>query len=133
MWAVGCILGEMICTRPILPGNSTMNQVEKILQMTGLPSQEDLESTLSPFAANMIEGVGAVERTPLSKLCNNQACNTSLDFMELCLRFNPQKRFSTDCALQHPYVSDFHNTDTEPLYPHGPIQVSTIDTIKVTG
>ena len=123
MWAVGCILGEMICSRPILPGNSTMNQVEKIMQLTGIPSQEDLESTRSPFAATMIEGVGEIEPTSLTKLCNNQACNSSLDFMDLCLRFNPQKRCSADYALHHPYVADFHNSENEPLYPHGSIKV----------
>lgn len=29
MWAVGCILGEMLVGRPIFPGTSTMNQVRR--------------------------------------------------------------------------------------------------------
>jgi mitogen-activated protein kinase 15 len=32
MWAVGCILGEMILGKPLFPGNSTMNQLERVLE-----------------------------------------------------------------------------------------------------
>ena len=35
MWAVGCILGEMIQGRPIFPGTSTINQLEKITELVG--------------------------------------------------------------------------------------------------
>jgi mitogen-activated protein kinase 15 len=31
MWSVGCILGEMYFGKAIFPGNSTLNQVERIL------------------------------------------------------------------------------------------------------
>lgn len=31
MWSVGCILGELINGKSIFPGNSTLNQIEKIL------------------------------------------------------------------------------------------------------
>lgn len=42
MWSVGCILGEMLTGRAIFPGNSTMNQLDRILQLTGQPTEEDL-------------------------------------------------------------------------------------------
>ncbi|RYG47753.1 hypothetical protein EON67_08265, partial [archaeon] len=35
IWAIGCILGEMIVGKPIFPGNSTMNQLERVLEVTG--------------------------------------------------------------------------------------------------
>jgi mitogen-activated protein kinase 15 len=31
MWSVGCILGEMYFGKAIFPGNSTLNQIERIL------------------------------------------------------------------------------------------------------
>ena len=33
MWAVGCILGEMLLGKPLFPGTSTMNQLEKIIEV----------------------------------------------------------------------------------------------------
>lgn len=35
MWAVGCILGEMVNGKPLFPGSSTMNQLDRILEVTG--------------------------------------------------------------------------------------------------
>ena len=106
-----------------------MNQIDKILQLTGKPSVEELESTQSPFAATMIECVGDVEQASLSNLCFRKACSGSLDFMGHCLRFNPNKRCSIDIALKHPYVSEFHNEANEPIYPHGPIKVREVNLI----
>jgi len=44
MWSVGCILGELITSKSLFPGTSTLNQIERILELTGRPSQKDLES-----------------------------------------------------------------------------------------
>lgn len=38
MWSVGCILGEMLHGKPIFPGQSTINQLEKIMELTGAPN-----------------------------------------------------------------------------------------------
>lgn len=42
MWSLGCILGEMLAGKPIFPGTSTVNQVEKIMATIPTPSQEGL-------------------------------------------------------------------------------------------
>ena len=40
MWSVGCILGEMYFGKAIFPGNSTLNQVERILELLGKPTRD---------------------------------------------------------------------------------------------
>ena len=37
IWSVGCILAEILIGKPIFPGNSTLNQLERILSFTGKP------------------------------------------------------------------------------------------------
>ncbi len=39
MWSVGCIIGELLTGKAIFPGSSTLNQIERILELTGRPTQ----------------------------------------------------------------------------------------------
>ena len=131
IWSVGCIMGEMISDRPIFPGSSTMNQLERIISVTGKPSKADVESIKSPFALTMLESIPPTQKTTLSEIFP-KAAQDAIDLMEKCLVFNPDKRCSAAEALAHPYVSEFHNEDDEPDYPNGPIKISLDDNKKLT-
>ena len=126
MWSVACILGEMMCQRPLLPGNSTMNQLEKILEMTGVPTQEEQCAMNSPFTDIMLQSISLFERVTLNDLCPN-ASPDALNFMKQCMHFNPSKRCSAELALKHSFVSKFHDPRTEPNYPRGVIKVSLLE------
>lgn len=39
MWSIGCILGELYAGKAIFSGNSTLNQVEKIIELLGKPTK----------------------------------------------------------------------------------------------
>jgi mitogen-activated protein kinase 15 len=129
MWALGCILGEMLSGRPMFPGTSTMNQLEKIIEVTGMPSAEDLEAIKSAYAATMLESMPPTRQTTLASLFPN-ANPQALDLMNQCLQFNPTKRISSANALAHPFVAEFHNSAEEPDYPHGPIHI-TVESSRV--
>merc|ERR1711933_626321 len=43
IWAVGCILCELICRKPLFPGKDYKDQIRKILAMLGTPSSEELQ------------------------------------------------------------------------------------------
>ena len=45
---------QMLGGKPTFPGTSTMNQLDRIIEVTGRPSHEDIDSIRSPFAANML-------------------------------------------------------------------------------
>lgn len=38
MWSLGCILGELLAGKPIFPGTSTLNQLDRVIEVTGRPS-----------------------------------------------------------------------------------------------
>lgn len=39
IWSVGCILGELINRKAIFPGSSTLNQIEKVMELIGKPKK----------------------------------------------------------------------------------------------
>lgn len=39
MWAVGCILGELLAHKPLLPGTSEIAQIDLIVDLLGTPSE----------------------------------------------------------------------------------------------
>jgi len=44
MWSVGCILGELISRKPMLPCTSTMDFLYNVIEMTGKPSLDELQT-----------------------------------------------------------------------------------------
>lgn len=84
MWAVGCIVAEMINGKPSFPGTSTMNQLDKILELTGQPTGEDIDSINSPFAGTMLESLPATKAKNLEELFP-KASPEAVDFIRQCL------------------------------------------------
>ncbi|RLM96119.1 hypothetical protein BBO99_00004536 [Phytophthora kernoviae] len=128
MWAVGCIVAEMVTGRPAFPGTSTMNQLERILDVTGPPSQDDIESIKSPFANTMLESLPTPKQKPLEEFFP-KASPEALDLIKQCFWFDPSKRISCIDALKHPYVAQFHNEKDEPSAP-APLQIVVDDNTK---
>lgn len=42
MWSVGLILAEMITKKSLFTGTSTVNQIEKIIELLGKPTPDDI-------------------------------------------------------------------------------------------
>ncbi|CAE7241693.1 erkB [Symbiodinium sp. KB8] len=130
MWAVGCILGEMVNGKPVFPGSSTMNQLDRILEVTGRPSKEDVEAVRSPYATTMLDGLPPSRQRRMADFFS-KADPDALDFISRCLVFNPGRRLTVEQALKHPYVKQFHSPADEPRCPRT-IAIQIDDNIKYT-
>lgn len=42
MWSIGCMIGEMILGKALFSGTSTINQLEKIIEVLGIPTPEEV-------------------------------------------------------------------------------------------
>ena len=131
LWSVGCIIGEMIRGRPLIAGACTMSQIQKVLEVTGNPTDEVVASWQSPFAQKMLVNAKAKRRLRLNELCPNLPRDAKR-MMKRLFRLDPNERIAADAALEHEYLAEFHNPDTEPSYPHGPIDIGINDNTKLS-
>lgn len=113
MWSIGCILAEILIGKPLFPGNSTLNQLEKILTFTGKPSKEDLNSLNSEIATTMMDSVSEVKARHVNDFFKSDVSNEAINLVSRLLCFNPAKRLTVNEALKHPYFAKFSNPKEE--------------------
>ena len=114
IWSVGCIFAELLGRQPLFPGDHYLDQIQKIIAVTGTPKMEDLDFIQKKEAKEFF--LKLVKRTKLtwSSLFPN-ANPIALDLLEKMLTFNPKKRYTVDQCISHPYFEGLHDPEQEPM------------------
>lgn len=102
MWAVGCILGELLLRVPIFPGECDLDQLTKIFSVFGDPTEETWPGIKS--LSDYIE-FKPFPSIPLKNIFT-AAGDDLLDLIESLLVLNPLKRKTCTQCLQMPYFSN---------------------------
>ncbi|KAK3088781.1 hypothetical protein FSP39_023681 [Pinctada imbricata] len=102
IWAVGCILAELLLRVPFLPGESDLDQLSRIFQVLGTPSDEDWPGLKALPDYIQFKQFPA---TPLKEIFI-AASDDLLDLMSQLLKMDPLARCSTTEALKMPYFSN---------------------------
>lgn len=113
MWSVGCIFGELLLRKPILPGTDANHQIDLIFSLIGTPSDEDIQSIPHQKAKEKVLRMPKKAARPMSMICRD-ANPQAVDLLEKLLTFNPIKRYTVEQALAHPYLANLHSEDDEP-------------------
>jgi len=131
MWSVGCILGELIGGKPMFPGTSTTNQIDRIIEVIGRPSKEDIDDIKSEFAAQLLDNLLEPQNPRSLESMYPMADSDVIDMLRQLLTFSPAKRMNATHALAHPYVAQFHVPEEE-IECHKNIVIPIDDNKKLT-
>ncbi|EKF30052.1 protein kinase, putative,mitogen-activated protein kinase, putative [Trypanosoma cruzi marinkellei] len=106
MWAVGCIIGELLTSSPLFMGSSTLHQLSLIISAVGEPTTGDLESLGSSETWPLVDALPSIESCPLHETLR-QYDPDAVDLTCKLVVFNPNQRITAREALRHPYFAPF--------------------------
>ncbi|XP_036794084.1 cyclin-dependent kinase 4 isoform X3 [Oncorhynchus mykiss] len=98
MWSAGCIFAELFLLRPLFRGYTEAQQLQKIFEVIGLPSEEDWPRE-SPISYSR----SWCPRDPCTQLLSNLGQEEN-NLLLQCLEFSPTNRISASRALSHPFL-----------------------------
>lgn len=102
-WAIGCIFAELFERRPIFAGDSEIDQIFKIFQYHGTPTEEDWPGvSMIPHFVKTFPKFKKKQPSQKFKKLNGLALDLALRLIAL----DPAKRISAVEALNHPYFND---------------------------
>jgi serine/threonine protein kinase len=101
-WAIGCILYELYERRPLFIGDSEIDQIFKIFQFWGTPSEDDWPGiTQIPEYKPSFPRFRKINPYKAIKNMPEEAINLMLQLITL----DPTQRISSIDALKHPYFN----------------------------
>lgn len=106
MWSIGCIFAEMASGKPLFTGNSEVDQLKKIFEIMGTPT-DNYASSLKELPEWGVGDNNFEEKKPqnFKELIPNLD-NEGIDLLQKFLQLEPDKRISCEEALKHPFFDD---------------------------
>lgn len=119
MWAVGCILAELLAHKPLLPGASEIQQVDLIVQLLGTPN----ENIWPGFSKLPLVGQYSLRKQPYNNLKNKFTwlSDAGLRLLNQLFMFNPVRRATAKDSLESSYFKEKPlpcEPELMPTFPH---------------
>lgn len=116
MWSVGCIFGELVCKDAVLQGQGELDQIDKIFELVGVPTEENWPLFKKLPNAGMFrwkqrkqEDLQIFKKFPInSPVSSTQAFldSNGFDLLRKLLTLDPNQRITAQAALDHPYFQE---------------------------
>lgn len=111
-WAIGCMMYELLTTRPLFPGKHEIDQIARIHNVVGTPGRD----ILAQFQQNPNRQINfhfpPRQAQDFHKLLPS-AKPATLDIMRKLLIYDPHLRISAKEALEHPAFEKFRIAEVQ--------------------
>ncbi|XP_045149499.1 cyclin-dependent kinase 10 isoform X3 [Echinops telfairi] len=119
LWAVGCILAELLAHKPLLPGSSEIHQTDLIVQLLGTPS----ENIWPGFSKLPLAGQYTLRRQPYNNLKHKfpWLSEAGLRLLNFLFMYDPKKRATAGDCLESSYFKEKPlpcEPELMPTFPH---------------
>ncbi|XP_045746489.1 cyclin-dependent kinase 10 isoform X3 [Mirounga angustirostris] len=119
LWAMGCILAELLAHKPLLPGTSEIHQVDLIVQLLGTPS----ENIWPGFSRLPLVGQYSLRKQPYNNLKHKfpWLSEAGLRLLNFLFMYDPKKRATARDGLESSYFKEKPlpcEPELMPTFPH---------------
>lgn len=103
IWGVGCVLAEFFEKKPILQGNSDIDQGHVIFKLMGTPTEENWK--LSKYLPGA-ELTRTNYKSTLKERFSKHLSEAGLNFLSKLLALDPYKRYTAVAAMKDPFFEE---------------------------
>jgi len=108
MWALGCIMVEMLTRKPMLMIRSIISVEKGLLQqmveICGKPTQDELNSIPESELKEFLIKLDTPVRPLLDMMLQNKE-HQVVSLIKRLLSFDPPKRITAELSLHHPFIN----------------------------
>jgi len=119
MWSAGCILGELLAHKPLLPGKSEINQIELVIDLLGTPN----DKIWPGFSSLPMIQEFTLKNQPYNNLKHKfpWISAAGLRLLNFLFMYDPSKRASAEECLHSSYFKEPPlpaDSNLMPTFPH---------------
>eukprot|EP00008_Paramoeba_atlantica_P008321 CAMPEP_0201481198 /NCGR_PEP_ID=MMETSP0151_2-20130828/5497_1 /ASSEMBLY_ACC=CAM_ASM_000257 /TAXON_ID=200890 /ORGANISM="Paramoeba atlantica, Strain 621/1 / CCAP 1560/9" /LENGTH=745 /DNA_ID=CAMNT_0047863283 /DNA_START=79 /DNA_END=2316 /DNA_ORIENTATION=- len=105
LWSVGCLFVEMLTLKPMFPGNSELETMQRIFRVLGTPPAEQWKKLFSflPLAPKLKDQLHRYPTKSTLKDTLSFLSPAGQHFLSSVLAFDPADRLTATEALNHPF------------------------------
>ncbi|XP_012558761.1 cyclin-dependent kinase 10 isoform X1 [Hydra vulgaris] len=104
IWAIGCVMGELLLCKPLMPGKSEINQMQLIIDLLGSPNEKIWPGFVNlPGAKNF-----QFKHQPYNNVKQRfpWLSSSGVSLMNSMFTFDPEQRISAQDCLESSYFKD---------------------------
>ena len=115
VWSVGCAFAELLSKKFLFPGDNYIAQIKLIIDVLGTQDVKDLDFISNSSAKSFVMQFQNIPKKNFSEIlkCENPL---AVDLVEKMLVFNPEKRYSIEECLNHPYLKNMREGIEDPVF-----------------